>query len=187
MPSFQPAAAPAPLLHLKVSPSRSLSASGQVIAIAIFGAASLAVSLVFIARGYWPVAPFVLLDAGLLAFAFMALARSRRAFEEVLVDPDTIRIRRADGRPQVVEDQLPTTWTRLERDDHPEFGCLALRLRHRRQAMPLAQMLSPEERDSVAKLVSEALSRAHRGGLAAREPITAPARFSPILAQRTSP
>lgn len=187
MSSFQPAAAPAPLLHLKVSPSRSLSASGQVIAIGLFGAASLAVSLVFVRQGYWLIAPFVLLDAGLLAFAFIALARRGRAYEELLVEPDTILIRRADGRSPVVEERLPTAWTRLERDDHPEFGCLALRLRHRRQAMPLAQMLSPDERDSFAKLLTEALSRARRGGLAALEPVATPPRFSPHLAQRMLP
>ena len=177
-PSTNPA--PPPLLHVHLSPSRSLTRQGQAIAIGVFGAASLAVSLLFISQGYWPIAPFLALDAGLLAFAFFVIARRGRAYEEVVVEPDTIRILRADGISQIVEDRIPTAWTRLERDDDPDFGCQALRLRHRRRSATIADMLSPAERDNVAALLAEALARAHRGGLAARQPVLVPAALCPI-------
>ena len=42
----------------------------------------------------------------------------------------------------------------------------------------VAAMLSPDERRSFAEVLSEALSRARKGGLAALQPVAAPPRFS---------
>lgn len=141
-----------------------------MLAVGGFAAASLAVAMVFVSQGYWPVTPFLGLDAGLLAFAFWVIRRRGHAFQEVIVQADSIVIRRADGISEVTEDRLPTSWTSLERQDHPEFGCQALRLRHRRQSAVVAEMLSPEERASFASALAEALARARRGGLAALQP-----------------
>lgn len=158
---------PGALLHARITPSRSMSGQGQLIAIGVFGAASFVTATFFIARGYWPVAPFLGLDAALLAFAFWAVRMSGRAYEDIIVQPDVIVVRRSDGRRQVEEDRWPTAWTRLERQDHPEFGCQALRLRHRQASTPVAEMLSASERASFAIALSDAMSRARRGGLAA--------------------
>lgn len=163
-----------PLLYARLTPSRSLSRHGQMIALGGFAAASLVVALVFISRGYWPIAPFVGLDAALLAFAFWVIRRRGQAYEEVIVEADSIVIRRADGLSHVDEDRLPTAWTRLERQDHPDFGCQALRLRRRGQSASVADMLSPPDREAFAKSLDEALSRARRGGLAARQPVISP-------------
>jgi len=173
-----------PLLHAHITPSRSLSRHGQMIAVGGFAAASMAVALVFISRGYWPIAPFLGLDAGLLAFAFWVIRRRGRAYEEVIVQADSILIRRADGVSHIAEDRLPTAWTRLEREDHPDFGCQALRLTHRRRSAPVADMLSPPERDAFARALNEALSRARRGGLAARQP--GPALAFEVIANRSA-
>ena len=136
------------LLSARITPSRSLSRHGQMIAVGGFALASFATALFFVAHGYWPVAPFLGLDAALLAFAFWAVRISGRAYEDVIVQHDVIVVRRADGRSKVEEDRWPTAWTQLERQDHPKFGCQALRLRHRRSSAPVAEMLSPAERAS---------------------------------------
>lgn len=143
-----------------------MSWHGQMIAIGGFAAASFATALFFVVRGYWPVAPFLGLDAALLAFAFWAVRLSGRAYEDVIVQADVIVVRRADGRTHVEEECWPTAWTRLERQDHPEFGCQTLHLRHRQASAPVAEMLSPEERASFADALSKAMAKARKGGLA---------------------
>lgn len=161
------------LLCARITPSRSLSRHGQMIAVGGFALASFATALFFVAHGYWPVAPFLGLDAALLAFAFWAVRVSGRAYEDVIVQPDIIVIRRADGQRRIEEERLPTAWTRLERQDHPDFGCQVLRLHHRHRSAIVAEMLSPVERDSFATALEAALAKARKGGLAALPPVTA--------------
>ena len=155
------------LLLVRIRPNRSTSLRGQMIAVGGIAAASLATAVFFMAHGYWPVAPFLGLDAAMLGFAFWAVRLSGRAYEDVIVQPDVIVIRRSDGRDRIDEYRWPTAWTRLEREDDPEFGCSALRLRHRHTIGPVAEMLSPVERAGFADALSDALARARKGGLGA--------------------
>ena len=167
-----PAAAPA-LFNARITPSRSLGRPGQMIALGGFAAASFVTALFFVALGYWPIAPFLGLDVALLAFAFWAVGVSGRAYEDVIVLPDVIVIRRAAGRARS-EDRLPTAWTRLERQIDQEYGCQSLRLHHRHRSIPVAQMLSPHERANFAEALDSALATARKGGLAAFNAIAAP-------------
>lgn len=162
----------AALLDVRMTPHRSLGRQGQWIVLAIMAAASCAVAALFVARGYWPVAPFVGLDVALLAFAFHAVRRSARAFEDVRVLESEILIRRGEGDKVHEELRLPALWTRLERDDHPEYGCLGLRLARRGVATPVATLLPPAERAAFADALAQALDRARRGGLAARTSVS---------------
>lgn len=157
------------LLHARLKPNRSLTDAGQTAALTTFALASLTTSLVFVSRGYWPVAPFILLDLAILAFAFLVVRRRARAFEDVIVRPEGITIRRSDGGADICEDTLPTAWTSLAREDHPDYGCLSLSLHHRRRTTPIAQMLSPAERAAFGLAMADALARARRGGRAAWE------------------
>lgn len=150
----------------------------QMAMVGLLAVPALGLSLFLALKGLWPVTPFLGGDILLLAAAFWAVRRRRRAYEEVLVGADSILIRRCDGRRRVVEETLPTIWTRLERDEDEDFGCLALRLRRRRRAVAVADLLSPDDRRSFAELLSEALHRARRGGLAALQPVAVPDRFA---------
>lgn len=155
-----------------------MSADGQTVVVALFALPALGLSLVFWLHGFWPVLAFLGLDVLLLAVAFRCIRLRPAPYEDVIVDADAIVIRRADGRRPVIEERLPTLWTQLEREEDDDFGCLALRLRRRRRAVVVAAMLSPDERRSFAEVLSEALSRARKGGLAALQPVAAPPRFS---------
>jgi uncharacterized membrane protein len=157
-----------PLFHAHITPGRSLDHKGHVIAVGGLGVASLLMSLVFIAKGYWPVAPFLAVDVALIAWAFWAIRQPVKAYEELVVWADSILIRRVAPRKPTVDITIPTAWTRLERDDDPDFGCQALRLRHRERVASVAAMLSPPERAAFAQALSDALARARKGGLAAR-------------------
>ena len=148
---------PSAPLDVRITPHRSLERQGQWIALGIMAAASCAVAAFFVARGYWPVAPFVGLDVALLGFAFHAVRRSGRAFETVRVAGDETVVRRGEGNQVHEEVRLPALWTRLERDDHPDFGYLALRLARRDQRTPVAALLGPTERSAFADAMAAAL------------------------------
>lgn len=168
MPPAHSPAADRPLFRAHITPGRSLDHNGHIVAVGGVGIACLVMSLVFVAKGYWPVAPFLGLDVALIAWAFWNMRQPVRSYEELAVWADNIRIRRVAPRRPVEEITIPTAWTRLERDDDPEFGCQALRLRHRGRSSPIAAMLSPPERAAFAAALSDALDRARKGGLAAR-------------------
>jgi uncharacterized membrane protein len=151
----------------------------QMAMVGLLAVPALGLSLFLALKGLWPVTPFLGGDVLLVAAAFWVVRRRRRAaYEDVLVGADSILIRRCDGRRRVVEETLPTIWTRLERDEDEDFGCLALRLRRRRRAVAVADLLSPADRRSFAELLGEALHRARRGGLAALQPVAVPDRFA---------
>jgi uncharacterized membrane protein len=162
------AAGERPLFHAHITPGRSLDHKGHIIAVGGVGAVALVMSLILVARGYWPVAPFLGAEVALLAWAFWAMRQPVKVYEELVVRADSILIRRVAWRRPPVEISMPTAWTRLERDDDPDFGCQALRLRHRGRSAIVAAMLSPPERAAFAGALSEALARARKGGLAAR-------------------
>jgi len=172
------ATAPPPLLHARLRAHRSMSAKNQGLVVTLFAVPALVLSLIFARHGFWPVTPFLGLDVVLLAVAFRCVRLRRAAYEDVIVDADAIVIRRADGRRPVVEERMPTLWTQLEREEDDDFGCQVLRLRRRRRAVVVAAMLSPDARRSFAEVLSEALSRARQGGLAALQPVAVPAQFA---------
>lgn len=170
----------APLIDVRLSPHRSMSCRTQWFLLAGLAAISLAISTLFVVAGYWPVAPFIGLDFALLAFAFHAVRRSARSYERIVVTPGEILIRQGDGEAIVHEERMPTLFTRLERDDHPEFGCLALRLRRGGASAMIATQVSSAERAGLASALEGALDRCRRGGIAAYgEPQMNPIPMSP--------
>ena len=172
------------VLHARLTAPPMPGPKIQALIVGLLAVPALGMSLFLALKGLWPVTPFLGGDIALLALAFWAVRRRRAAFEDVMVGADEILIRRCDGRRRVVEETLPTTWTHLERDEDDDFGCLALRLRQRRRAVAVGGLLSPDDRRSFAELLAEALRRARRGGLAARQPVAVPERFSVSGAHR---
>lgn len=168
------------VLHARLTAPPGPGVRTQALIVGLFAAPALGISLFLALKGLWPVTPFLGGDAVLLGVAFWAVRRRRRAFEEVMVGAEQILIRRSDGRRKVTEETMPTTWTHLEREDDDDFGCQALRLRRRRRAVTVGGLLSPDDRQSFAELLSEALHRARRGGLAALQPVAVPERFSAV-------
>ena len=54
-------------------------------------------------------------------------------------------------------------WTKLDREDHEEFGLLKLFLVSRGRKLAVAGELSPPERESFAEALGAALGEARRG------------------------
>src|SRR5882724_9284056 len=151
------------LFGARLTPHRSLSRAGFVLVMAVLGTISFAAGMVFLLIGAWPVFGFFGLDVLLVYCAFRANYRAAAAYEEVVVTPSELRVRKVSHRGKVSEWTLNPVWTQLARDAHEEFGLQHLFLVSRGRKLPVAGFLSPPERESFAAALSAALGEAKRG------------------------
>src|ERR1700742_228915 len=146
-----------------ITPHRSLSGTGFVILMAALGAVSFAAGMVFLVLGAWPVFGFFGLDVLLVYWAFRLNYRSARAYEEVMVTPSELRVRKVSHRGKVAEWSLNPLWVRIDRDSHEEFGIERLFLVSRGRRLQIAGFLSPPEKESFAAALGAAIGEARRG------------------------
>ena len=149
---------------VRITPSRSLSRRGLFIA----GAALLLPTAVFAAlllrAGFAPPALFLGIEAAvvvsLIVWKFGQLGRSE---ERVLLTDETLFVI-ASENPTAVPTirKLEPTWARVERTHHPAVGCDALSVFARGRRITLAAALSPDERESFADALEQALARRRR-------------------------
>jgi uncharacterized membrane protein len=86
------------------------------------GGVSFAAGIMFLIMGAWPVFGFFGLDVLLVYWACRLNYRRARAYEEVMVTPSELRVRKVSHRGQVAEWSLNPLWVRIDRDSHEEFG-----------------------------------------------------------------
>ena len=146
-----------------ITPHRSLSGTGFLAVMALVGGLSFIGGMFFFLLGAWPVIGFLGLDVVLVYWAFRANYRAAAAFEEIMVTPSELRLRRVSHRGEVAEWTLNPLWTKLDRETNEEFGLLKLFLVSRGRKFPVAGFLSPKERESFAAALSTALGEARRG------------------------
>lgn len=156
------AAGPA-IFSAVVTPHRSLSGTGFLIVMATVSVVSFTTGTVFLLMGAWPVFGFFGLDVLLVYWAFRANYRSAAAYEEITVTAGELRVRKVTHRGRVSEWTFNPLWVRLERDSHEDFGLLGLFLVSRGQRLPVAGVLSPQERETFATALASAIAEARRG------------------------
>jgi uncharacterized membrane protein len=146
-----------------ITPHRSLSGAGFVILMAAVAAVSFAAGMIFLLLGAWPVLGFFGLDVLLVYWAFRANYRTARAYEEVMVTPSELRVRKVSHRGKVAEWSLNPLWVRIDQDSHQEFGIERLFLVSRGRRLPIAGFLSPPEKENFAAALGAAIGEAKRG------------------------
>ena len=146
-----------------ITPHRSLGGAGFFILMGVVSVVSFAAGMVFLLMGAWPVFGFFGLDVLLIYWAFRINYRRALAYEEVMVTPTELRVRKVSHRGRVAEWTLNPLWVRLDRDTHAEFGIERLFLVTRGRKLPIAGCLSPPEKASFAAALGAALGEARRG------------------------
>jgi len=146
-----------------ITPHRSLSGTVFLLVMALVGTLSFIGGMFFFLMGAWPVVGFLGLDVLLVYWAFRANYRTAAAFEEVMITPSELRVRRVSHRGEIAEWTLNPLWTQLQREKHEEFGLLRLFLVSRGKRLAVAGFLSPKEKESFATALSAALGEAKRG------------------------
>ncbi len=146
-----------------LTPHRSLGPTGFLVLMCCLGGASFVTGMVFVLLGAWPVFGFLGLDVLLVYLAFRANYRAAAAYEEVVVTPSELTVRKVNPRGRVREWTANPLWVRLQQDIHEEFGVERLFLISRGHRLAIAGFLGPEEKQSFAQALSQALGEAKRG------------------------
>jgi uncharacterized membrane protein len=151
------------LLAARLTPHRSLGRRGFIILMVFICLVSFIAGLAFWLMGAWPVFGFFGLDVLLVWWAFRVNFRQARAFEEVRVTYDEVKIRRVSHRGHVVVWSFNPVWVRIDRQIHEEFGLERLYLTARGRRVSLGSFLGAEEKERFDKVLTAALSEARRG------------------------
>ena len=146
-----------------ITPHRSLSPKGFLIFMLCLGGLSFVSGVAFVLMGAWPVCGFFGLDVLFVYFAFRANYRTGRAYEEVTVTASELTVRKVSHRGRVREFTLNPVWVKLDRIVHEEFGIERLFLVSHGRQLPIAAFLGPNEKESFALALSNALGEAKRG------------------------
>ena len=153
-----------PVFAAVIRPHRSLGASGFRTVMTLCCLAAIVASTPFVVLGFWPVAGFFGLDLLALFIAFRVNFREGRSFEEVVLTPIELLIRRVSHRGVAREWRLNPLWTKLSREQYDdEFGLLRLALHSRGERIVIAGALSPGERETFAEAFGRALADVKRG------------------------
>ncbi|MEM6383406.1 MAG: DUF2244 domain-containing protein [Pseudomonadota bacterium] len=158
----------APVFSAKLTPHRSLSRNGFVVMMVVIAGLATSSGIMFLAVGAWPVLAFLVLDVLIVWAAFQINYRAGRAYEEVVVTPDCLTIKRVSGWGRVTTDSLHPVWTRLKTAyDHEEERVLAIKLESKGQQFPVGSFMNPADKESFANALGDVLSRIRRGALPA--------------------
>jgi uncharacterized membrane protein len=152
-----------PLFAARITPHRSLGEKGFRLVMTLVCVSAVVSSIPFMVAGAWPVSFFFGLDVVALYIAFRVNFRDGRAFEEVAVSRLSVDLAKVDIKGERREWRFDTVWTRLERQTDEDYGLMKLALVSRGQSVPVAQALSPPERESFAEALGGALARAKNG------------------------
>jgi uncharacterized membrane protein len=147
----------------KLTPYRSLGRIGFLVLMGVFGTISFAAGLVFWIAGAWPVIGFFGLDVLLIYLAFRLNYRAARAYEEFIVTTSELTVRKVGPHGPVATWTFNPLWTRLDREEHAEFGIERLFLVSRGRRLPVASFLGPDEKADFAAALAAALGEAKRG------------------------
>ena len=149
------------LFDAVLTPSRSLSPrAARLVPIGVL-VATLAAGLVFLSRGWWPIAGYFGLDALLLWWAFRACHRAGRLVERLRLTADALVVARVHPDGAAMQWSFQPTWLRVEIDDPPtEASQLTLASHGRR--ITVGRFLTPTERLELAQALRAALHRARQ-------------------------
>lgn len=131
--------------------------------IAAFCLLNFVISLPFFLAGAWPVAGFLGLDALLLYVAFRVSFRSAREYETVDVTPLELVFARIGAGGGRKEWRFNPSWTRLEKQEHEEFGTERVTLVSRGERVEIGAFLGPEQKAELARDLGKALADARLG------------------------
>lgn len=151
-----------PVFTAEITPHRSLSPKGLMLLMGFFALVITAMSIPFYLMGAWPVVGFLGIDIVLIYLAFRYHNATARAYEQVFLSRLELVFRRVTWRGRVSEKRFNTLWTRIEREEHPEFGTEKLEIVQGRQRVEVASALGREERGEFADAFQRALSSAKR-------------------------
>ncbi len=137
-------------------PNRSLGPFGFRLLMALAGGSVLAIGVIFMVAGAWPVLGFGGLEFLLLFLAFRLNYRAGRAYERVRLTERHLQVRRFGPAGEVGQWRFEPTWVRVDVDAPAEHDC-RLTVSSHGKALVIGAFLSPGERFEVADALRAAI------------------------------
>ncbi len=145
-----------------ITPHHALDGRAFTLTLCAVFAVAVTFQLCFAAAGLWVAGVFMLGNGLFLIAALIACRRDRNRAERVLVADGGVSVERFDGRRQITHHgTFPLFGLSVEHVVDPDYGCQAIRLRHRAAALEIARDLAPAER---ASFLSALLGAIHAQG-----------------------
>ncbi|HUO99013.1 MAG TPA: DUF2244 domain-containing protein [Rhizomicrobium sp.] len=141
------------LFDAVLRPNPPLGPRPLAVILGVVAAVNLIFAASFVARGAWPIAPFMGLDVALLAWAFRTSVAASRREEQLTLTPSALTIVRRPGPGEVV---LNPYWVRVEMEEPPASR---LTLWSHGKGVRIAACVGAAERARVAQALKEALWR----------------------------
>jgi uncharacterized membrane protein len=140
-------------------PHRSLTRRGFALVMAVAAAGLLAVGLLFLLLGAWPVLGFCGLELLLLYVAFRVSFRDARASERIRLSDAGLEISRMTPDGAVAGSwRFPPNWLRVTIDETPRHDSPLILSSHGRNVV-IGRFLTPDERIELAAALRAALDR----------------------------
>ena len=152
---------PTVYLDAVLEPPRSLSPRGFNRVMLFLGVMSLIPGLIFYFMGAWPIVGFLGLDVLAVWAVFKLNFRSQTARTYVRVTAEAVDVRKVDGWGRERCTHMPSHFARVE-FDRAATGPDALRLASSAKAYSLGEHLTPRERETFARRLSQAIRDARR-------------------------
>ena len=119
--------------------------------------------VIFISKGAWPIFGFLGLDILLIWLAFRANFSAARAYETVVLTPESLIIRHVTARGKLREFVLDPNWSKLK-IMRTEDGVQDVVVTTRDKAVAIGRFLPPEEKESFARAFAPALANVTQFG-----------------------
>jgi len=140
-------------------PHRSLSPTGFIIVMSVFGVVSFVTGMIFLLQGAWPIMGFFGLDVALLYYAFRLNYRSGRLYETVELTPENLNITRVHPSGQQESFDFNPYWVRIRLNEDRQ-GNTDLRLASHGHEFSFGRFLTDDERRELSSVLAGALSSA---------------------------
>lgn len=153
-----------PVFSAKLTPYRSLPANGFVVLMLLICALTVSTAIMFLTVGAWPIVAFLALDVAIIYLAFQLNYRAALAYEEVIITPSELIVRRVSAWGRVKVETLHPFWTRLKTAyDEDAEQVLAIKLESKGRQVPVGAFLNPDDKESFANALGDALANVKRG------------------------
>lgn len=159
-----------PVLDLTLTPNRSFDRAHMRWVVGGVGVIFFLGGLRFLALGAWPILPFMLIDVGLLWWAFLASYASGRGHERLVLADDRLELLRVSAAGTVRRFGFEPLWTRVMMEE-TALGDVKLWLTARERRVRVGHFLSPRERREVGAVITSVLAD-YRAGAGDAKPST---------------
>jgi len=153
---------PKTLFSARLYAHRSLSRKGFIVLMAFISIICFGLGGFFWSIGAWPIFGFMGLDVLAIYIAFKVNYRDARAFEDVSISRQEMRIEKTSAGGECKVYTFNPVWTRFHVKRHDEIGITSMEILSRKMRLRIGDFLNPHDRESFAREFGAALASAKR-------------------------